>query len=151
MEKSWEFFVNAANNIRQALDYKPSECKIGYQCSPGGILNAYREGDLDFQEAYNALEKWSRNSQDNIERNDSAELIGAFKHKGKLAVYLSDRKELEELPKTPTNNESHAIAFIQKELPIMIAQVGKVDRTSVQFIKGAINFVKKVLATAGIS
>ena len=64
MDKKWEYFVNAANFIRAALDYKPSDIKVGYQLSPGGILNAYREGDLNFEEACRELERCGCNLQD---------------------------------------------------------------------------------------
>jgi hypothetical protein len=38
------------------LQKKPK--KIGYQSSPGDILNAYREGDITFEEAVKELEAW---------------------------------------------------------------------------------------------
>ena len=88
MDKSWDYFVSAANNIRNALDYKPSECKIGYQCNPGGILNAYREGDLNFKEACRALDKWHRNSpKDNIESANSAEAAKPNSQRDEICAY----------------------------------------------------------------
>ena len=36
--------------------------KLGFiQCSPGGILNAYREGDITFNRAVKELERWKDN------------------------------------------------------------------------------------------
>lgn len=32
--------------------------KLGYQCSPGGIINAYRDGDITFNKAVKELEGW---------------------------------------------------------------------------------------------
>lgn len=61
---AWNTIVDHANQIRNALDYKPASMKKGYQRSPGGILNAYREGDLTFDEArtelidLNQAQKW---------------------------------------------------------------------------------------------
>ena len=34
--------------------------KIGYAFHPGGILNAYREGDLTFDQAVKTLEEWKK-------------------------------------------------------------------------------------------
>lgn len=56
-ELNYDFLVKAANNIRQALNSKPLNQKIGYQISPGGILNAYREGDINFKEACKRIEE----------------------------------------------------------------------------------------------
>jgi len=53
----WELQVKLAHDIRVMLDDKPSELKIGYSICAGGILNAYREGDLNFEEAVKAIEK----------------------------------------------------------------------------------------------
>ncbi len=53
----WDAVVSAANSIRRVLDDKPSSLKIGFRASPGGILSAYREGDLSFKEAVEAIEK----------------------------------------------------------------------------------------------
>lgn len=39
--------------------------KLGYQCSPGGILNAYREGDITFNKAVKELERWKNRKVQN--------------------------------------------------------------------------------------
>ena len=57
-QECWKAIVATANSLRGILDLKPQKLKTGYQLSPGGILNAYREGDLKFQEAVKALERW---------------------------------------------------------------------------------------------
>lgn len=49
----WELEVNKLNEIHRELQSKPR--KKGFQLSPGGILNAYREGDLSFNDACNML------------------------------------------------------------------------------------------------
>ena len=46
------------NAIHKEIQNAPDEFKIGYQISPGGVLNAYREGDIDFKTAINHLEKF---------------------------------------------------------------------------------------------
>jgi hypothetical protein len=50
--------VEQANATAKILRNKPQELKIGYTLCAGGILNAYREGDLNFEEAVVELEKW---------------------------------------------------------------------------------------------
>lgn len=55
-ELNYQLLVEAANSIRQTLNTKPRSQKIGFQISPGGILNAYREGDVNFKEACGHIE-----------------------------------------------------------------------------------------------
>jgi len=55
-KEGWNHIVKAANSIRKGLDFKPQELKAGYTYAPGGVLNAYREGDLNFNEAVKAIE-----------------------------------------------------------------------------------------------
>lgn len=43
------------NEIHQKLSNKPDEYKYGYYHSPGSILNAYREGDISFEDAEKIL------------------------------------------------------------------------------------------------
>ena len=61
MEETGKYtrLVEQANAIRKQLDEKPASMKIGYIRVPGGILNAYREGDINFEEAKTALHKWA--------------------------------------------------------------------------------------------
>ena len=56
-KRYWTDIVEKANQMRKWLDEKPDEYKIGYQCSTGGILNAFREGDLNFDEARAELDR----------------------------------------------------------------------------------------------
>lgn len=58
MARNWKALVEQANDISSLLRRKPQRHKIGYQCSPSGILNAYREGDLTFKQAVRELERW---------------------------------------------------------------------------------------------
>lgn len=53
----WNSAVEAVNAIRHMLNSKPSRLRFGHHLSPGGILNAYREGDLSFIEAVDAIDK----------------------------------------------------------------------------------------------
>ena len=56
----WQGIVKIVNTLVPKLRRKPRSLKIGYSASPGGILNAYREGDLTFKQAVKELERWHR-------------------------------------------------------------------------------------------
>ena len=56
LKSTWDAVVGTANHTRKILNDKPSCFKIGYVLSPGGVLNAYREGDLNFTEAASVLQ-----------------------------------------------------------------------------------------------
>lgn len=51
----WPGLIAHLNALRKKLDAKPQEMKRGYIAHPGSILNAYREGDLSFDEACSIL------------------------------------------------------------------------------------------------
>jgi hypothetical protein len=51
MSKEWKDKVEELNRLHQELQQKPETEKRGYSFSVGGVLNAYREGDLSFEEA----------------------------------------------------------------------------------------------------
>jgi len=51
----WEQKVEELNKLHRELQGKPQEEKKGFVLSVGGILNAYREGDLSFEDARNLL------------------------------------------------------------------------------------------------
>lgn len=59
----WDELVNQVNDLHGMLAEKPRQLRIGYQCSPGGILNAYREGDLTFNEAVKEIEQLARTNK----------------------------------------------------------------------------------------
>lgn len=48
------------NKLHKELQQKPMEAMMGYSLSAGGILNAYREGDISFEDACNLLEMKSQ-------------------------------------------------------------------------------------------
>ena len=52
----WEQMEKEVAALIARLRRKPQ--KLGYQCSPGGILNAYREGDITINKAVKELERW---------------------------------------------------------------------------------------------
>lgn len=52
----WEQMALEVNALVKRLARKPT--KIGYQFSPQGILNAYREGDISFARAVRDLNRW---------------------------------------------------------------------------------------------
>jgi hypothetical protein len=54
-DEDWRALVKLATALRRVLNEKPVHLKIGHADSPGGVLNAYREGDLSFDEAAAAL------------------------------------------------------------------------------------------------
>jgi hypothetical protein len=51
MSKEWEEKVEQLNKLHTELQQKPKSEKKGYSLHPGGVLNAYREGDLSLDEA----------------------------------------------------------------------------------------------------
>ena len=55
-KKYYEDLLEAVNNGVVELRNKPEELKCGFQISHGGILNAYREGDVGFEDAIKHLE-----------------------------------------------------------------------------------------------
>jgi len=52
----WPEMSREAARLIKQLQQKP--VKEAYECSPEGILNAYRQGDATFQEAIAALVRW---------------------------------------------------------------------------------------------
>lgn len=52
----WEQMTKEVAALIARLRRKPN--KLGYQCHPGSILNAYREGDITFNKAVKELERW---------------------------------------------------------------------------------------------
>ncbi|MES3004590.1 MAG: hypothetical protein V4690_00585 [Patescibacteria group bacterium] len=59
-DNEWRGLVETANIISKILKKKPRHLKVGYSSTPGGILNAFREGDLTFAQAVKALDKWEK-------------------------------------------------------------------------------------------
>ena len=57
MSKEWDKKTEQLNKLHVELQHKPAAEKKGYSLRPGGILNAYREGDLSFDEAIEELQK----------------------------------------------------------------------------------------------
>ncbi len=55
----WEQMRNQLNELHKKLQQKPDSEKMGYAVCPGGILNAYRECDITFQQAVRAIEEWA--------------------------------------------------------------------------------------------
>lgn len=55
MENTWEIMRNEINNLHKKLSQKPNNEKMGYSISIGGVLNAYREGDISFDRAKEVL------------------------------------------------------------------------------------------------
>lgn len=56
-EVDWGDVIAQVAEGLELLRNKPAGLKIGFQHTPGGILNAYREGDLNFREAVVEMEK----------------------------------------------------------------------------------------------
>lgn len=57
MSKEWEEKIEQLNKLHTEVQQKPDSEKKGYSLHPGGILNAYREGDLSFKEAILELQR----------------------------------------------------------------------------------------------
>jgi|GEM_PF-5288056 len=56
----WLGLVEAANAISGILKRKPKVLRKGFGLHPGGILNAFREGDVSFRQAVKQLHVWHR-------------------------------------------------------------------------------------------
>mgnify|MGYP001565002216 CR=1 FL=1 len=54
----WDKMVSEVGDLIERLRQKPERLRLGYQQSPESILNAFREGDLDFRGAVLALKRW---------------------------------------------------------------------------------------------
>lgn len=52
---NWDEKVEELNKLHRELQEKPQGERKGFILSVGGILNAYREGDLSFKDACNLL------------------------------------------------------------------------------------------------
>lgn len=59
-EKDWDALVTAVNELHSLVQRKPRNKRTAFQLSPGGILNAYREGDVTFKQAVRHLKGWAR-------------------------------------------------------------------------------------------
>ena len=55
----WEEKRQRVNSLVRELQAKPDSEKVGYSLSPGGILNAHREGDVTFDAAVHAIQEWA--------------------------------------------------------------------------------------------
>lgn len=64
-EERWTALRDRVNEYHKALQEKPDDLKIDIMSTVGGVLNAYREGDLSFDEACPKLvmaEPWAGES-----------------------------------------------------------------------------------------
>jgi hypothetical protein len=59
-QQYWGGLTEALNFLHSELQRKPRHIRSPYQLSPGGILNAYREGDISFKRAVKDLESWKK-------------------------------------------------------------------------------------------
>ncbi|MFA6406740.1 MAG: hypothetical protein WCW34_04455 [Patescibacteria group bacterium] len=64
-ERDWKALVNAVNELHALVQHKPRNERVPFQLSPGGILNAYREGDLTFKQAIKHLKNWAQRHKGN--------------------------------------------------------------------------------------
>lgn len=56
---NWEAKRNHVNSLVAELQKKPESEKLAYPLNPAGILNAYREGDVLFEDAVSQLREWA--------------------------------------------------------------------------------------------
>lgn len=61
-ERDWNVLVAALNELHSIVERKPKHLRLGFRFSPAGILNAYREGDLTFNQSVQQLERWAKRS-----------------------------------------------------------------------------------------
>lgn len=64
----WEEKRQQVNKLVQELQKKPDHEKHGHYLNPGSILNAYREGDLLFDDAVHELDRWATTKYQKSER-----------------------------------------------------------------------------------
>lgn len=57
-EAHYRGLVDQVNRAIEELQRKPVEYRAGFYLEPGSILNAYREGDVTFDEAKKRLHEW---------------------------------------------------------------------------------------------
>lgn len=55
----WDSMRKELNELHERLKGKPDGEKMGYAGCPGGVLNAYREADITFEQAVKAIEEWA--------------------------------------------------------------------------------------------
>ena len=55
----WKQMRNQLNELHEKLSQKPENEKMGFAFCPGGVLNAYREGDITFERAVEVLNEWA--------------------------------------------------------------------------------------------
>lgn len=56
---NWNAMRREMNDLHKRISQKPDSEKMGFAVCPGGILNAYREGDVSFNDAVAALNEWN--------------------------------------------------------------------------------------------
>jgi hypothetical protein len=56
----WEDLRRQVNRLHGKLQRQPKCFKFGFHLSPGGVLNAYCEGDLSFADAVSYLQEWKK-------------------------------------------------------------------------------------------
>ncbi len=61
---TWDDLLQKVNELHAKLQNKPDSEKRGYSHTPGGILNAYREGDISFDDAVKAINTITNASSD---------------------------------------------------------------------------------------
>jgi hypothetical protein len=86
----WDTMADEVHELIVRLRQKPE--KRGYQLSPGGILNAYREGDITFEEAVANIEARSREAelaQVRSDRDRLAAIIGKDPCRAALVKLIS--------------------------------------------------------------
>jgi hypothetical protein len=62
----YEAIREEINRLHGIMEAAPSEVKMGYSVSYGGVLNAYREGDITFARAQEVLADIASRSSDHI-------------------------------------------------------------------------------------
>jgi hypothetical protein len=58
--RDWDGIVASVNEFMRILKRKPRYLKSCYRLNSGGILNAYRKGDLTFNQAVKELNRWKK-------------------------------------------------------------------------------------------
>lgn len=95
IEKTIEDKIKLINTtideVRELKSQEP-KYKLNYQMSYGGIINAYREGDISFDECVEELKTWSHASIDHI---PIADMIGYLQERGYSVAGTEDTNQID--------------------------------------------------------
>lgn len=76
---AWDRKREQVNSLVRELQGKPADRRYGHYLSAESILNAYREGDLLYDEAVSELKEWA---YEWVEKHPATEQVAAQRQQG---------------------------------------------------------------------